>query len=72
MHCNVKLSRAEQEYLSTCARIRGISITRLLSRLVTDITKDQLVLSILDDESKQSPECLPGEQGRSRYRPHRL
>lgn len=42
-------------YFEACARVRNISKTRLLNRLVNVIGRDQLVLSILDDDSKPSP-----------------
>ena len=45
---------ARVTYLRTCARIRGISCTELMGRLLDVIMDDQLVLSILDDDSKPS------------------
>lgn len=39
-------------YFEACARVRNISKTRLMNRLVNVIGRDQLVLSILDDDSK--------------------
>lgn len=58
------------EYLNRCARIRHISRLRLLERLMQTICQDQLVLSILDDESKQ-PRWLPGETSNSEYHSRR-
>lgn len=42
-------------YLLACARIRDISTKRLVNRLFETIATDQLVLSILDDDSKPAP-----------------
>lgn len=41
-------------YLHSCARIRGISLTALLTRLVDLIGQDQLVASVLDDADERS------------------
>lgn len=41
---------ASVEYFDACARIRGISTTALVQRLLDAIAADQMVLSILDDE----------------------
>jgi hypothetical protein len=59
---NVSPERAE--YFEACARIREITVTRLFEKLVDIIADDQLVLGILDDESKP---CR--EPGKHRYRP---
>jgi len=42
-------------YFDACARIRDISKTALITKLLDVIARDQLVLSILDDDSKPSP-----------------
>ena len=52
-------------YLESCARLRDISKTALLNRLIDVIGRDQLVLSVLDDDSRPSPK-QKGEHG---YRP---
>ena len=39
-------------YFQTCARIRGITLTALMTRLADLIGQDQLVASILDDEAQ--------------------
>jgi hypothetical protein len=52
------------EYFEACACIRGITVTRLFERLAQIIADDQLVLGILDDDSKP---CR--EPGKHRYRP---
>ncbi len=38
------------DYLRSCARIRRISVSSLLRRLMHHIADDQMVASILDDE----------------------
>jgi hypothetical protein len=50
--CQVELPDPDLEYLQSCARIRHISTVRLVTRLIRTIARDQLVLSVLDDESK--------------------
>jgi hypothetical protein len=66
-HVFMELPDEQYRYLERCARIRRISITRLVSRLITVIASEQLVLSVLDDDSKPSPR-LSGETSKSRYR----
>lgn len=56
----------EGRYFLACARIRNCSATALYKRLFDAVVKDQLVLSILDDDSK--PEIRKGEQGFSERR----
>ena len=52
-------------YLHTCARIRGISLTALLTRLVDLVGQDQLVASVLDD----ADEIKVRRKGEHRYLP---
>lgn len=61
------LSEESERYLEACARIRGISLTRLLQRLLKTIADDQMVLSVLDDDSKLT-RWMPGEDCKSHYR----
>jgi hypothetical protein len=54
-------------YFLACARIRQCSPTALARRLFDTIITDQLILSILDDDSK------PGRyKGEHRFPKHRL
>lgn len=57
MHLNILLDLTEeqQNYLSSCARIRGISHTRLVISLVKLACDDQLIGNILDDDAKVQP-----------------
>lgn len=55
-----------EPYFDSCARLRDISKTALLARLIDVIGRDQLVLSILDDDSKP----LSKRKGEHRYRPN--
>ncbi len=50
---NLKLSEdaPDTEYLRACARIRNISLTSLIKRLVDTIADGQLVASVLDDDA---------------------
>jgi hypothetical protein len=41
-------------YIVSCARIRGIGVATLVSRLVDAIAKDQLVNAVLDDDGRRS------------------
>lgn len=49
---NFNFTAEEAEYLDRCARTRCISRSALLRRLIRTIARDELVLSILDDDSK--------------------
>lgn len=71
MHFSVSLSLSDESerYMDACARIRRISRTRLIERLLKLVADDQMVLGILDDESKPWP-WLPGELTKSHFRKH--
>lgn len=56
-----------ERYLTACARIRGISQTRLIQRLFNVICSEQMVLAVLDDDSKRIRK-LPDELTKSHYR----
>ena len=60
------LSEEAENYLNACARIRHVSQSRLLQRVLKLVCDDQLILSILDDDSKPA-RWLPGERGISHY-----
>lgn len=62
-----ELTEEEERYLDTSARIRRISRTRLMERLITAIVRDQMILGVLDDNSK--PDLSADE--RSFYRERR-
>lgn len=49
-------------YFEASARLRNISKTALMNRLIKAIGEDQLVLSVLDDDSKPTPKTK-GEHG---------
>jgi hypothetical protein len=51
MRLSVEFDEADYalEYLRRCARIRDISVSSLIHRLMETIAEDELVLSILDD-----------------------
>jgi hypothetical protein len=50
------------EYLVRCARIRDITVVKLVRDLLDVIARDQLVLAILDDDGRPRP--------RERYERH--
>jgi len=69
MHVHVLLSGLSEEsrhYVESCARIRKISCTRLMERVIKTVCDHQLVLSVLDDDSKQE-RILPGECSKSHF-----
>jgi hypothetical protein len=43
----------ESDYLKSCARIRKITMAALVRKLINKISDDQLVLAVLDDDSKK-------------------
>jgi hypothetical protein len=56
-----ELSEEAQGYLYRCASIRQVSRTYLLQQILKAVCEDQLVLGILDDDSK------PMQNTTSRY-----
>ena len=66
-HVTLVLSPGGRVYLQECARIRHISVTRLVTRVIDAIARDQLVLAVLDDDSKPRPK-IDGERGSSHVR----
>jgi hypothetical protein len=67
MHVWLNLTDDDHDYLDRCARIRGVSCGRLLQRVVRMVVSDQLVLAVLDDESRVSRQ-EPGELDKSKGR----
>lgn len=69
VHVTLKLELSEelQNYLTTCARIRGISHQRLLLRLVKAACEDQMIGSILDDDARRIRQAT-GETIRSHFK----
>lgn len=53
---NLKLDEAtsDTEYLRACARIRNISLTSLVKRIVDTVAEGQLVASVLDDDGSRT------------------
>ena len=66
LHLNVHVSEEAIDYVERSARIRKISCSRLMERVVKMACNEQLILSILDDDSKQ-PSWLPGEKTNSHF-----
>lgn len=52
MHINVYLATESEpgQYLVKCARIRNVTVSHLVNRLVLRTASDQLVQAVLDDE----------------------
>ena len=68
LYIDTKLEDDADRYLHACARIRNISVRRLLSRLIKQLCSDQLIPAILDDEGKQ-PKRAAGEEHTTHYYP---
>jgi hypothetical protein len=47
-----RLSAEERAYFQRCASIRRTSVTNLYGKLIEVIARDQIVLAVLDDDSK--------------------
>ena len=58
----VQLEVRPTEYFLACARIRDISPTALLRRLVDTLSEDQLITAVLDD-ADAIKKRRPGEHG---------
>ena len=56
-HFNIymMLSDEDREYIKSCARIRNISVTRLMTATVSFAIRDKMLEAILDDDSKPWP-----------------
>lgn len=69
MHVTVHLALDEeqQNYFSSCARIRGISHKTLVRRLLNAVCSDQMIGSVLDDDARRQRQ-LSGESVRSHFR----
>ena len=57
----VEIAPADQGYLNSCARLRNNEPAELVQRLVDMILRDQMILAVLDDDSKPTtrPQRLP-------------
>ncbi len=52
----VDVPHESEQYLTSSARIRGVSRTRLIKRMVELILVDKMILSILDDGDRPKAE----------------
>lgn len=64
---HLELSEEEQNYFSSCARIRGISHKTLIRRILSAACADQMIGGILDDNAKRQRQLI-GEAVRSHFR----
>jgi hypothetical protein len=62
----VHLSDEELAYIDSCARIRDITVSALINRIVRTTARDQLVAGLLDD----ADEMRKRARGEHRYRPY--
>lgn len=49
-----EMSEEQLRYLETAARIRATSVTRIVQRVVETVAREQMVLAVLDDDSRPS------------------
>lgn len=70
MHESMDIDPEHHQYLIASARIRGISVSRLLNRILTTVCRDQMILAVLDDDSKVCRQ-MPGEPNASRFKPRK-
>jgi hypothetical protein len=61
---NIDLTAEEEAYLHACARIRDVAIKPLARRVLLSVLRDQLIASVLDDETNLRKRA----QGEHRYR----
>ena len=59
----IELRDEDRAYLDSCSRIRDISLSALLRRLITTITTDHMVGAILDDSDQPRQVRKGGEYG---------
>ncbi len=55
LHATVTLSEHERRYLDSSARVRGISSPELVRRVLQTVMSDQMILGIMDDDSRREP-----------------
>jgi hypothetical protein len=48
VHVHIEDSE-QQNYIEASARIRGVSVTKLMNKITNRVLRDQLIQSILDD-----------------------
>ena len=60
---SIELRDEDRAYLDSCSRIRDISLSALLRRIITTITTDQMVGAILDDSDQPRQVRKGGEYG---------
>ena len=61
IHLSDNFSEAEYEYLDACARIRDVSVPGLIKMLIRVIAEDQMVRSIMDDDSQPVDRRVTGK-----------
>lgn len=65
LHLTLDAETARGDYLAAAARLRGVSRTHLLRKLVDKVLDDQLILAVMDDGERQMP---PKRKARQRAR----
>lgn len=67
MRLSIDIGEADTEYFEACARIRNITATSLLRRIINSVARDQMVASVLDEDDLTAR--LKGEHRHRKARP---
>lgn len=65
MIIEIHIDHDTKDYIESCARIRDVTVTRLLKAIVEKVCEDQLVLAVLDDDSQP----FPARRGQRKFHP---
>jgi hypothetical protein len=68
MIIHVDINDSGMTYLDSCARIRKIAVSHLLAGIIKTVCEEQLVLAVLDDDSKPQPNKTGTRRGYYRRR----
>jgi hypothetical protein len=66
LHVTVDADTPRGDYLAAAARIRRLSSSHLLRIVVDKLLDDQLILAVMDDDSKPYPPNVSAAQARAR------
>ena len=51
--CEIRTDTNEGRYLVSCARIRDVTVSHLVKKVIEVTTRDQLIEAVLDDDSRR-------------------
>ena len=52
--CEIRTDTNEGRYLVSCARIRDVTVTHLVKKVIDLVVQDQLVEAVLDDNGRRA------------------